>query len=408
MATTEQVGTTAETKNDGVRQKTAASGPQRDRRPLRTPPARRDRVPRRLLSVRPARGIPWFASPLPRRSGEGFVRVRSPCFREFREDRRPSVGSAPRFTACGPTRRCPGQPGGQVCAESGDAAAATPAAAAKAGGHGTAPAAAGAAASASAASGPLLPRPLLPVLPRRCPRPSLRLPLPRRLRPRPPMPSPPSTPASEPERTASAPRCLPPPRRRTRGPRPPPHSAPDHRTDPEPDRPSRPTSSRVRARLARLGSTRSGGPPPVLEPLFKIIRANHPKADLKPVEQAYVSRRALAPRAAAQVRRPVHHAPAGGHHDPGRARHGRADAVRGAAARHRRGHRLLPRHAARGLRRHRRAAGRRRHQAGQGQARARPRRPRPCARWSWPWPATSACWSSSSPTGCTTCAPCAT
>jgi GTP diphosphokinase / guanosine-3',5'-bis(diphosphate) 3'-diphosphatase len=51
--------------------------------------------------------------------------------------------------------------------------------------------------------------------------------------------------------------------------------------------PARPSSSRVRARLARLGSTRSGGPPPVLEPLFKIIRANHPKADLKPVEQAY-------------------------------------------------------------------------------------------------------------------------
>src|SRR5207245_967281 len=40
---------------------------------------------------------------------------------------------------------------------------------------------------------------------------------------------------------------------------------------------SRPSSSRVRARIARLGSTRAGGPPPVLEPLFKIIRANHPK-----------------------------------------------------------------------------------------------------------------------------------
>jgi GTP pyrophosphokinase len=51
--------------------------------------------------------------------------------------------------------------------------------------------------------------------------------------------------------------------------------------------PSRPSSSRVRARLARLGSARSGGPPVVLEPLFKIIRANHPKADLKPIEQAY-------------------------------------------------------------------------------------------------------------------------
>ena len=39
---------------------------------------------------------------------------------------------------------------------------------------------------------------------------------------------------------------------------------------------------------------------------------------------------------------------------------------------------------------------------------ARPRRPRPCARWSSRWPRTSGSWSSSSPTGCTTCAPCAT
>ena len=35
-------------------------------------------------------------------------------------------------------------------------------------------------------------------------------------------------------------------------------------------------------------------------------------------------------------------------------------------------------------------------------------RPRPCARWSSRCPATSGSWSSSSPTGCTTCARCAT
>src|SRR5437016_14480494 len=39
-------------------------------------------------------------------------------------------------------------------------------------------------------------------------------------------------------------------------------------------RPAPATSSRVRARLARLGGPRAGGPSPVLEPLFRIVRAS--------------------------------------------------------------------------------------------------------------------------------------
>jgi GTP pyrophosphokinase len=50
--------------------------------------------------------------------------------------------------------------------------------------------------------------------------------------------------------------------------------------------PSQP-SSRVRARLARLGGARAGGPNPVLEPLFRIVRASDPKADLRQLERAY-------------------------------------------------------------------------------------------------------------------------
>ena len=66
-------------------------------------------------------------------------------------------------------------------------------------------------------------------------------------------------------------------------------------------------------------------------------------------------RRPPARRPDAQERRPVHHPPARGGHDPGRARHEPRDAVRGAAARHHRGHRLHPGRAApRVRRRHRR------------------------------------------------------
>ncbi|HEV2635045.1 MAG TPA: bifunctional (p)ppGpp synthetase/guanosine-3',5'-bis(diphosphate) 3'-pyrophosphohydrolase [Actinocrinis sp.] len=47
-------------------------------------------------------------------------------------------------------------------------------------------------------------------------------------------------------------------------------------------------SNRVRARLARLGSQRpNSGPSPVLEPLFRIVRAGDPKADLRTLERAY-------------------------------------------------------------------------------------------------------------------------
>src|ERR1700712_1508293 len=42
----------------------------------------------------------------------------------------------------------------------------------------------------------------------------------------------------------------------------------------------------VRARLARIGTSRQTGNP-VLDPLFRTVRANHPKADLALIERAY-------------------------------------------------------------------------------------------------------------------------
>jgi GTP pyrophosphokinase len=47
-----------------------------------------------------------------------------------------------------------------------------------------------------------------------------------------------------------------------------------------------PTSRRVRARLARLGAQRPTVNP-VLEPLFRVVRQTHPKADLRVIERAY-------------------------------------------------------------------------------------------------------------------------
>jgi len=47
-----------------------------------------------------------------------------------------------------------------------------------------------------------------------------------------------------------------------------------------------PTSRRVRARLARLGAQRSTVNP-VLDPLFRVVRQTHPKADLRMIERAY-------------------------------------------------------------------------------------------------------------------------
>ncbi len=46
-------------------------------------------------------------------------------------------------------------------------------------------------------------------------------------------------------------------------------------------------SSRVRARLARLGGQRGSTVAPVLDPLFATVRQTHPKADLRVVERAY-------------------------------------------------------------------------------------------------------------------------
>ena len=43
----------------------------------------------------------------------------------------------------------------------------------------------------------------------------------------------------------------------------------------------------VRRRLARLGTARSSGMNPVLEPLIKTVRLTHPKADIRPLERAY-------------------------------------------------------------------------------------------------------------------------
>ena len=61
----------------------------------------------------------------------------------------------------------------------------------------------------------------------------------------------------------------------------------------EPDAPARaaepagpPSGRRMRARLARIGSRPQGGNP-VLEPLFRAVRASHPKADLALLERAY-------------------------------------------------------------------------------------------------------------------------
>jgi len=51
---------------------------------------------------------------------------------------------------------------------------------------------------------------------------------------------------------------------------------------------SAPSGRSMRARLARMG-TRSNGANPVLEPLFRAVRANHPKADLVLLERAYVT-----------------------------------------------------------------------------------------------------------------------
>ncbi|WP_041290368.1 RelA/SpoT family protein [Kribbella flavida] len=56
---------------------------------------------------------------------------------------------------------------------------------------------------------------------------------------------------------------------------------------PAPAQPPRIAPARVRARLARLGGTRHPNRAPMLEPLFRVVRATHPKADLGMIERAY-------------------------------------------------------------------------------------------------------------------------
>ena len=57
----------------------------------------------------------------------------------------------------------------------------------------------------------------------------------------------------------------------------------------------------MRARLARV-ATRSQPGNPVLDPLFRAVRANHPKADLALLERAYDDRRGDARHPDAQER----------------------------------------------------------------------------------------------------------
>ena len=128
-------------------------------------------------------------------------------------------------------------------------------------------------------------------------------------------------------------------------------------------RPHRPPDHRPALGRGQAGARAAGRGAPRAPP---VGRHGHAAARLR-------HRRALARRPDAQERRPVHHAPARRRHHPRRARHGHHDAGRGAAARHRRGHRLLAREARRRLRRRGRAPRRRRHQARQGPARRRGR-----------------------------------
>ena len=66
-------------------------------------------------------------------------------------------------------------------------------------------------------------------------------------------------------------------------------TVPETETAPEPAAESTPAGGRgMRARLARM-STRSQASNPVLEPLFRAVRANHPKADLALLERAYTT-----------------------------------------------------------------------------------------------------------------------
>ena len=166
----------------------------------------------------------------------------------------------------------------------------------------------------------------------------------------------------------------------------------------------------MRARLARLGAGTRCRRTRCSSRCSARVRANHPKADLALLERAYDVAEQAHARPDAQERRPLHHPPARGRHDPRRARHDRR-------------RRWSPRCCTTPSRTPptRLDAAARATSATRSpmlvdgvtkldkvKLRRRRRRPRPSARWSSRWPATSGCWSSSSPTGCTTCAPCAT
>ena len=97
-----------------------------------------------------------------------------------------------------------------------------------------------------------------------------------------------------------------------------PHEPP---REPAPVPPTPAGADRLRRRAARTapagcapgwpGSAPSGpARNPVLEPLFRIVRATHPKADLRHDRARLRRRRAPPPRPDAQERRPVHHPPA--------------------------------------------------------------------------------------------------
>ena len=97
----------------------------------------------------------------------------------------------------------------------------------------------------------------------------------------------------------------------------------------------------MRARLARLGGPRTDVNP-VLEPLLRTVRATHPKADLDLIERAFV----VAERAHRGQKRksgdPYITHPLAVATILAELGMTRRDAGRGAAARHRRGHRPTP------------------------------------------------------------------
>ena len=68
-----------------------------------------------------------------------------------------------------------------------------------------------------------------------------------------------------------------------------PESSPEAAEEtPRPASTGGPAGRRMRARLARMATKSQSSGNPVLEPLFRAVRANHPKADLELLERAYL------------------------------------------------------------------------------------------------------------------------